>query len=163
MAKHPGWLVAKEFATRLETLENVSAVSATLNFTRLAKIARRAELFYISISPEQLTRSIANRRVRIGSVQFTITVRVAKHTGQENVNDNAAEEAFYDKVQEISDRVLGLSPASPEGTDIVLPSPWGTVNWPSESLEEPTDEDLGTLSIRNRTIQFQFAVTRQGA
>lgn len=162
MAKHPAWLVAREMANRLSDMTSVSAMAATMNFRRLAGMAKNSDKFYVAVSPEDVIRSVASRRVRVGSVQFTITVRVAKHTGSEQVNDLTAEEAFFDMVQEISDKVLGLATGSPEGTDINLGAPWGIVQWPSESQEVPADEDLSALSIRDRTIQFSFAVTRQG-
>jgi len=162
-AKHPGWLVAKVFAERLVAVTEVIAKPASLTFKRLAAMAKNSEKFYVAISPEEVTRTVANRRKATGSVQFVLEVRIAKHTGTDTINNDQAEEQFFNMVQQISDAVLGLTDLTPEGQDIVLEAPWGTVQWPTESLEVPTDEDLSAFSIRDRTIQFTFNVMRQGA
>lgn len=158
---NPQFAVAKVLRDRIRTLSNINCVAADLSYQSLATRAKRSGDTFVVVSPEDMTRTVASRRrVGTGSAQFVIGLTISKHTGNEAADDEAATEAFLNTVQSVIDAAMGITDDTPDGTDISLPTPWGGVRWPEEVTEIPADEELSSLSLRVRTVQFQFQTNR---
>lgn len=137
-----------------------------LNHQRLAKRASRSGETFIVVSPEEATRTAASRRHKTGSCFFSASITISKHTGDVLSGDTpantAATQAFFDSVQAVIDAAMGVDDDHPDGTEIVLPAPWGKVRWPEEITEAPADEKISIMSMRFRTLTFNFQAIRGG-
>lgn len=160
---HPALGTAKVIADRIAAVMGVAAnVSVEeVSMQVLANKAKNSEKHYIVVSPEDCTRTAASRRkVRTGTCLFTLQISVTKHTGTVKPSNFEATKEFFDTVQTVIDAAMGITVAYPDGQDISLPSPWGLIRWPEELTEIPGDEELIAMSIRSRTIQFNFQAIR---
>lgn len=162
---HPAFETAVIIGDRITAAMTTSAKVFVddLNYQRLAKRSSDSEFIYVVVSPEEVTRTIASRRkVRTGSVEFTLQISISKHIGQVLSSDIPASRAFYTSVQKILDAAMGVTDSFPDGQDISLAAPWGLVRWPEGVTEVPADQDISANSLRFRGTQFQFQATRGG-
>ena len=158
MGIHAGLEICKALQPVIDSVESVTAEAGEVTIQRLDGLQTKLKdgEYCVILSPEDVSRTLKARDLRIRNERHTITLTlVASCVQQSDLNNIEPVEQFLSKLVDLDDLIYQ--------TPIALDAPYGNVNHPIESIEVPSDDELRHLSLRIRQLQYPFTAARTGA